>query len=198
MTPRPDLLLVTGDIADNGDDAVSYQRFREAIAGLPFPVYPAMGNHDSRARLPRGLSRRRRRRTASSNMRSRTSRSASSSSTRSRSGGTAAAFARSAPPGCSARLAEAPGRPTLLVLHHPPIETGLSWMTENPEADWVLRLRADRRGACQYRRHGRRPSPPPDRDPLGGHRARRLPVDRAAGRARHASRWIPTRPTTGR
>jgi 3',5'-cyclic-AMP phosphodiesterase len=40
-----------------------------------------------------------------------------------------------------ARLAEAPGRPTLLVLHHPPIETGLSWMTENPEAEWVLRLR---------------------------------------------------------
>ena len=25
-------------------------------------------------------------------------------------------------------------RPTLIVLHHPPIATGLSWMTENPEA----------------------------------------------------------------
>ena len=31
--------------------------FREAIAGLPFPVHPAMGNHDSRARLPRRLPR---------------------------------------------------------------------------------------------------------------------------------------------
>ncbi len=41
-----------------------------------------------------------------------------------------------------ARLAEAPERPTLLVLHHPPIATGLSWMTENPEARWVRRLRA--------------------------------------------------------
>ena len=48
MTPRPDLLLVTGDIADNGEDKVSYGRFRDAIAGLPFPVRPAMGNHDSR------------------------------------------------------------------------------------------------------------------------------------------------------
>ena len=98
------------------------------------------------------LSRTRRSPTASSNMRSRISRSASSSSTRSRSGGTAAASARPAPPGCATRLAEAPGRPTLIVLHHPPIETGLSWMTENPEADWVLRLQRDRRGACQYRR----------------------------------------------
>src|SRR6185503_16948278 len=48
MEPRPDLLLVTGDIADNGDDEESYQRFKEAIKDLPFPVYPAMGNHDSR------------------------------------------------------------------------------------------------------------------------------------------------------
>ena len=37
MVPRPDLLLVTGDIADNGDDAESYHRFKEAIAGPAFP-----------------------------------------------------------------------------------------------------------------------------------------------------------------
>ena len=40
----------------------------------------------------------------------------------------------------SARLGEAPGRPTLLALHHPPIESGHSWITENPEAPWVKRL----------------------------------------------------------
>src|SRR3546814_11573907 len=40
-----------------------------------------------------------------------------------------------------ARLAEQSERPTILVLHHPPIETGLSWMTENPDAEWVRRLR---------------------------------------------------------
>ena len=74
-------------------------RFREAIADLPFPVYPAMGNHDSRGAVPRRYSPTRRRRTASSNMRSRICRCASSSSTRSRSAATAAAFARRAPPG---------------------------------------------------------------------------------------------------
>ena len=47
--PTPDLLLVTGDIADNGEDRFSYARYAEAIGVLPFPAWPMMGNHDSRA-----------------------------------------------------------------------------------------------------------------------------------------------------
>lgn len=141
MEPRPDILLATGDIADNGDDAISYQRWKEAISGLPFPVYPAMGNHDSRAcflaafpnqpvvdgflqyaieELPVRIL-------------------VLDTLEVGRHGGgyceTRAAWLR-------ARLAEQPGRPTLIVLHHPPIETGLSWMTENPDAAWVKRLEA--------------------------------------------------------
>ncbi|HYI63730.1 MAG TPA: phosphodiesterase [Allosphingosinicella sp.] len=140
MTPLPDLLLATGDIADNGDDEESYQRFRDAIAGLPFPVLPAMGNHDSRgaflAEFPdtpvadgfiqyaiedfpvRIL--------------------VLDTLEVGRHGG---GFCERRAAWLNARLAEAPGRPTLIVLHHPPIATGLSWMTENPEAEWVLRLR---------------------------------------------------------
>ena len=49
LHPTPDLLLVTGDIADNGDDGLSYRRYAEAIGVLPFPAWPMMGNHDSRA-----------------------------------------------------------------------------------------------------------------------------------------------------
>lgn len=48
LDPLPDLLLATGDIADKGNDSVSYAAFKEAVAGLPFPVYPALGNHDDR------------------------------------------------------------------------------------------------------------------------------------------------------
>src|SRR5688500_7413212 len=48
MTPQPDLLLVTGDMADEGDDRVSYRRLRSALAGAPFPVHFCLGNHDSR------------------------------------------------------------------------------------------------------------------------------------------------------
>ena len=48
MVPPPDLLLATGDLADTGDDSLSYARLREAVAGLPFPVHYALGNHDGR------------------------------------------------------------------------------------------------------------------------------------------------------
>ena len=143
-----------------------------------------MGNHDSRGALPRAVPRRTGRPTASSNMRSRIIRCASSSSTRSRSAATAAASARSRAAWLRARLDEAPDRPTLIALHHPPIATGIGWLTEDPER------RMDRRGcaassrAGQHRRDDRRPCPPADHHRLGGHHPDRLPVDRAAGRAR--------------
>ena len=141
MEPRPDLLLATGDLADTGDDNISYSRLKEAFSGLPFPVHMALGNHDSRGAFR-----------------------AAFPETPSIEGGfiqyaiedhpvrilvldtleqgrhsggfceTRAAWLRD-------RLAEAPDRPTLMVLHHPPVESGLSWMTENPEAEWVKRLR---------------------------------------------------------
>jgi hypothetical protein len=74
-------------------------------------------------------------------MRSRIFRFGSSCSIRWRSGGTAAVSAKRGGHGFATRLAEQPDRPTLLVLHHPPIDTGLSWMTEDPDAEWVERLR---------------------------------------------------------
>ena len=140
LTPRPDLLLVTGDIADNGDDRDSYERFREATANLPFRVCPAMGNHDNRAvfreifpetpevsgfimytveDLPVRIV-------------------VLDTLEVGRHGG---GFDEIRAAWLEARLAEAPDRSTLLVLHHPPIFTGLSWMTENPQARWVQRLR---------------------------------------------------------
>jgi 3',5'-cyclic-AMP phosphodiesterase len=141
LSPAPDLLLVTGDIADDGDDRESYERFRRATADLPFPVYSAMGNHDNRAifrevfpdaadvggyvqyvveDLPVRII------------------VLDTLETGRHGGGFDEVRAR----WLEDRLAEAPARPTLLVLHHPPILTGLSWMTENPGARWVRRLRA--------------------------------------------------------
>jgi len=38
-------------------------------------------------------------------------------------------------------LAAAPDRATILVLHHPPADTGIDWMTTHPDEPWVARLR---------------------------------------------------------
>jgi 3',5'-cyclic-AMP phosphodiesterase len=140
MRPLPDLLLVTGDIADNGDDRDSYERFREAIADLPFPVCPVMGNHDNREIFREIFP-------GTADVGGYVQYAVDDFPVRilvldtleiGRHGG---GFDDARADWLEARLAEAPGRPTLLVLHHPPIATGLAWMTENPEARWVRRLR---------------------------------------------------------
>ena len=48
MSPRPDLLLATGDLVEDGFDDTSYERLRAILADLPFRVHFALGNHDSR------------------------------------------------------------------------------------------------------------------------------------------------------
>ena len=141
MVPKPDLLLATGDLADTGDDSESYARLKLALADLPFPTYFALGNHDGRdafranfpdAPMPDGFLQ-----YAIEDHDLRIL--VLDTLEEGRHGGnfceTRAAWLR-------ARLGEAPGRPTLIVLHHPPIESGLSWMTEDPEAEWVKRLEA--------------------------------------------------------
>lgn len=142
MEPRPDLLLLTGDLAEEGDDEVSYRRLAEALAPAPFPFFMAMGNHDSRDAFRRVFP---------------NAPAADDGFIHyaiddlplriivldtlepGRHGG---GFCETRAAWLEARLAEAPEHPTLIVLHHPPIETGLSWMTENPGAGWVRRLRA--------------------------------------------------------
>jgi 3',5'-cyclic AMP phosphodiesterase CpdA len=140
MVPRPDLLLITGDLAEEGDDEVSYARLKEALAGLPFPVFMAMGNHDSRDAFRRAFP------NAPAAEDGFVHYAIDDLPLRilvldtlepGRHGG---GFCETRADWLSARLAEAPDRPTLIVLHHPPIETGLSWMTENPEAGWTRRL----------------------------------------------------------
>jgi 3',5'-cyclic AMP phosphodiesterase CpdA len=141
MVPQPDLLLATGDLADAGDDSASYARLKDALADLPFPVYFALGNHDGRdafranfpeAAMPDGFLQ-----YAIEDHDLRIL--VLDTLEEGRHGGnfceTRAAWLRE-------RLAEAPERPTLIVLHHPPIASGLSWMTEDAEAPWVKRLEA--------------------------------------------------------
>ncbi|MGA9582748.1 MAG: phosphodiesterase [Allosphingosinicella sp.] len=139
MAPRPDLLLATGDLADTGDDSLAYLCLKEAVADLPFPVHCALGNHDGRAAfrsafpeapMPDGFHQ--------YAIEDRDLRIlVLDSLEEGRHGG---AFCGTRAAWLSARLDEAPRRPTLLALHHPPIESGHSWMTENPDAEWVERL----------------------------------------------------------
>lgn len=137
---QPDLLLLTGDLADHGDQD-SYLRLKAALAACPYPWFPLVGNHDVRDNfhaifpdyddghgfvqyvqdlgdvrlvmidtLEEG-----------------------------RHGG---AFCDQRAAWLDARLGEAPDKPTYIVMHHPPVECGIEWMNTDPEEPWVQRFSA--------------------------------------------------------
>ena len=139
IEPAPDLMLVTGDIANDGDDRQSYARWKEAIAGLSFPIYPLMGNHDSRAPFLELFP-------ETGNADGFIQYAIEDHPLRilvldtlevGRHGG---GFCTKRAAWLRDRLDEAPERPTLIALHHPPISTGIPWLTEDPDAPWARRL----------------------------------------------------------
>jgi 3',5'-cyclic-AMP phosphodiesterase len=50
LSPRPDVALLTGDLVDSVEPA-GYQTLRETLAPLPMPLYAIPGNHDDRGLL---------------------------------------------------------------------------------------------------------------------------------------------------
>ncbi len=50
LDPQPDVVLLTGDLVDEGSDA-EYARLRGALAPLRQPLYVIPGNHDDRAAM---------------------------------------------------------------------------------------------------------------------------------------------------
>jgi 3',5'-cyclic-AMP phosphodiesterase len=52
LRPRPDVVLVSGDLAEHAEDG-EYAQVRELLAPIDAPIYVLPGNHDERAALRR-------------------------------------------------------------------------------------------------------------------------------------------------
>ncbi len=138
LDPRPELLICSGDLTDRGDQA-SYERLREALGACPIPYVLAVGNHDLRGPLltvfpetptsggfvqyvhDQGPLRIVVIDTLEENRH-------------------AGAFGPDRARWLDRTLAQAPNRPTLIVLHHPPVVTGIDWMSLVPNESWAPRL----------------------------------------------------------
>lgn len=135
---RPDLLLATGDLVDKGDEE-SYHRLAEALSACPFPVHYCMGNHDDRTnfltvfpdvQVENGFIHYTvpldgRRLVVIDTLEP------------GRHGG---AFCEKRARWLRARLEEDRRTPTLIIMHHPPVEVGIEWMNTRPDEPWVARF----------------------------------------------------------
>jgi 3',5'-cyclic-AMP phosphodiesterase len=132
---RPDLLIATGDLTEHGD-AASYKRLANAFSICSFPVHMCLGNHDIRsnfsAQFPEvpvvgGF----------------VQYALETGGVRilmldtleeGRHGG---AFCDARVEWLQATLAQDRNTPTVIVMHHPPVEVGIAWMNTHPEEQWV-------------------------------------------------------------
>ena len=137
---RPDILIATGDLTDKGDLG-SYVRVAASFAQCDWPVYPCVGNHDVReafvAQFP-GY--------ADDNGFIQYVADAGplrfvfiDTLEEGRHGG---AFCAARAAWLKATLAEVTDRPTYIVMHHPPVDSGIEWMTTGSVEPWVARFAA--------------------------------------------------------
>lgn len=137
MRPRPDAVLVSGDLADHAADA-EYEQVRDLLAPLEAPLYVLPGNHDDRRALHRHFS------VPGADGRP-VQYSVELGPLRlvvidtTRPGQDPGALDAERLGWLDAELATAPERPTLLAMHHPPLATGV------PAWDAIGLPAADRR-----------------------------------------------------
>jgi 3',5'-cyclic-AMP phosphodiesterase len=128
--PRPDVVLLTGDLVDGGAPA-EYATLRALLAPLPMPVLVIPGNHDERGALARAFSDHAYLPRAGflhyvvedHPMRL----IGLDTIVPGQTGGTLCAERLD---WLEARLASAPDRPTLIFMHHPPFATGIAHMDD--------------------------------------------------------------------
>lgn len=140
LNPPPALMIASGDLTDRGD-ADSYRRLAIALAQCPFPVWPIPGNHDDRDNFTRyfpqipvvdGFVQ-----------------------YRIEAEGLIILFIDTMEPGrhggafcekrarwLSEQLDAAEDARVLIVMHHPPMDNGIEWMTTHDDEPWVARFAA--------------------------------------------------------
>lgn len=151
LRPRPELLIVSGDLVEHGDDTHAYDHVHALIGRWQGPMLLAVGNHDSRANFAAEFP------NVGRDSNGFFQYEAELGGLRiivldtleeGRHGG---AFCELRAAWLAARLADRREQPTVIVLHHPPLDTGIPWMSALPHEGWVERLRAVVEPASQVR-----------------------------------------------
>ena len=149
MSPRPELLLISGDLVENGDDVDAYHHVHALVGRWQGPKIWLVGNHDARANFRRELP------DVPTDENGFIQYEVDHGGVRwivldtldeGRHGGM---ICEKRAWWLAERLGEKQDVPTVILLHHPPVDTGIEWMSALPTEQWVKRLEAIVRPATQ-------------------------------------------------
>ncbi|CAN7563415.1 metallophosphoesterase [Massilia sp. LjRoot122] len=145
LQPRPDLLVLSGDLADDGA-LESYRHLQAALERWPGPLRMALGNHDSRAHFRAVF--------GDSHVTEGFVQGCSAlgglqvlvldSLEDGRHGG---AFCDARAQWLRAVLQGIGAAPVLVFMHHPPVDVGIPWIDPGAGQAWIARLDAALQGA---------------------------------------------------
>jgi Icc protein len=149
MRPKPSLLLVTGDLVEFADDLDAYRHLVALVGRWEGPVLWAIGNHDGREQFRSVLPQ------VPADDNGFVQYEMDHGGLRwivldtldaGRHGGM---ICEKRAAWLKKRLTERKDTPTVIVLHHPPVDTGIDWMSALSCEEWVQRLEAVIRPARQ-------------------------------------------------
>jgi 3',5'-cyclic AMP phosphodiesterase CpdA len=151
--PRPVAIIASGDLVDAGEVEAYQALWRIFAEETDLPIYPAVGNHDHRenlikssdwpeSRLHDGFVQ------YTADVAEDLRLVVCDTLEQGHSGG---GFCRARAAWLKQTLDQEPDRPTLVVLHHPPIASGIPWMDPKPGEPWIARLVAALEGQHQVR-----------------------------------------------
>lgn len=141
LRPRPVAIIASGDLVDRGE-LEEYLELKRLMSESEIPIYYAMGNHDAREPFLEVFSGA----GAQTDENGFVQYAADFGDMRmvvcdTLGGPNHGEFDDSRAAWLARTLDEAPDRPTAVILHHPPILSGIQWMDPEPDSPWILKLR---------------------------------------------------------
>ncbi|WP_165843844.1 phosphodiesterase [Phenylobacterium kunshanense] len=141
LRPRPVAIIASGDLVDRGE-LEEYLELKRLMAESEIPIYYAMGNHDAREPFLQVFSGP----GAQTDENGFVQYAADFGDMRmvvcdTLGGPNHGEYDDPRAAWLARTLDAAPDRPTAVILHHPPILSGIQWMDPEPDSPWILKLR---------------------------------------------------------
>lgn len=151
LRPRPVAIIASGDLVDRGE-VEEYLELKRLMAGCEIPIYYAVGNHDSREAFLEVFSGP----GAQTDPNGFIQYAVDFGPMRmvvcdTLGGPNDGEYCERRAAWLAATLDEEPDKPTAVILHHPPIPSGIRWMDPDPGSPWIDRLESVLRSRDQVK-----------------------------------------------